>query len=270
MRPIRRISERVQPHGRFRSSAVPRDRQCAGGPRTTPPATPVPREVCRLAPCSSTVWSAGGRADRPDHGGAVHVLADVPERRLGRAGLRRPGERGHRLPAGLRARLAVVGEHGHPRHPGLRLPLDPRRGDRGDRTVGGVRVRHAAEQPAADRLRAVLASLPAVPGRLRPRVLLHQRHAAPLDRPDRRARAADHRPADPLPAARRAGAGDRGQPDRRATWTFSRAPTRDRPTTCGKKSSGTRSSPAARSSSASRRSPRTRSGSPSPAGCPPR
>lgn len=157
----------------------------------------------------------GGRADRPGRARAVPVLADVQERRLRRPGLQRPGPPGHPLGPRLRARLPFLGEHRDPGHPGLRVPLDPRRRDRRARAVGRLQRGHAADQPAADRLHHVLRHLPGGAGRLRPGQLLHRWPPSPVDRPDRRPGPADGRPAGHVPAARRPDPGDRDRPDQR-------------------------------------------------------
>ena len=134
--------------------------------------------------------AARGRAVGPDHDRAVHVLADVPQHRLGRLRVRGPGEHRCPVPARLRPRLPLLGEHRHERVPGLRLQLDPRRRHHRDRAGG----RPAAHHPAADRLRPVRPDLPELGQQHRPlrsRVIPHQRNAQELDRPDRRPCPAD-------------------------------------------------------------------------------
>ena len=130
---------------------------------------------------------AGGGAVEPDHGRAVHVLADVPERRFGRSGLRRPGQRRSGVPARLRPRFSQLGEQRKPRLPGLRVQLDPRCGDSG----GRAGRRHPPYQPAADRLRALRPGLPELRRRPRSGGFPHKRHSPGLDQPDGRPGPAD-------------------------------------------------------------------------------
>jgi hypothetical protein len=134
--------------------------------------------------------AARDRAVGPDRDRAGHVLPDVPQHRLGRLRVRGPGEHRCPVPARLRPRLPLLGEHRHERVTGLRVQLDPRRGHHRDRAGG----RPAAHHPTADRLRPVRPDLPGLGQQHRPlqsRVIPHQRNAKELDRPDRRPCPAD-------------------------------------------------------------------------------
>jgi hypothetical protein len=122
----------------------------------------------------------------PDHGRAVHVLADLPQCRVGRLRVENLANAGVLPEPGCA--LASPSRENTATHVSQDYVRNWTRACRHRRDRAGSRP--AADQPAADRLRAVRADLPE-PGQrhrpLRPRVVPDQRHAAELDRPDRRA-----------------------------------------------------------------------------------